>query len=177
MRRWLKPFIAVLVLLLLVEEWLWDHLKRLVARVGALPGMQALESRLRHLPPWASLLVLVLPAALMLPFKIAALWALGNGHRMLGLLVFVAAKLVGTGLAAYLFDLVRDRARQLRWFDRLYTAVMRLLARAHAWLHALPLYQSVLAQAQAWKQRSRQWRGAKRSAWARRKAAIKRRKP
>ncbi len=176
MRRWLKPFIAPLVLLLLAEEWLWHHPKRLVARVGALPGMQALESRLRQLPPWASLLVLLLPAALMLPFKVAALWALASGHRVLGLLVFVAAKLVGTGLAAYLFDLVRDSARQLPWFDRLYTAVVRLLARARAWLQAQALYQSVRAQAQAWRQRWRHWRGAKRSAWARRKDAVKRRR-
>lgn len=129
MKRGLKPFVALLVLLLLAEEWLWDHLKRCVARLGALPGVRAFEARLRALPPWASLLVMLLPAAVLLPFKLAALWALGHGHRVLGFLVFVAAKLVGTGLAAYLFDLVRDSARQVKAFDRFYGAVMRLLAR------------------------------------------------
>ncbi|RVT86197.1 hypothetical protein [Inhella crocodyli] len=176
MKRWLKPFVTLLVLLLLAEEWLWDHLKRCVARLGALPGVRAFEARLRALPPWASLAVMLLPAAVLLPFKLAALWALGHGHRVLGLLVFVAAKLVGTGLAAYLFDLVRDSARQVKAFDRFYGAVMRLLARAHAWLHAQPLYRSIRAQAQAWRQAWRQRRGAARSVWARRKVALKRHK-
>lgn len=155
MRRLGRLLITLLALLLLLEEWLWDHLKRAVQRLTAGPAMRALEDRLRALPPWASLLVLLSPALLLTPFKLAALWAFAHGHAGLGVLVFVAAKLTGTALAAYLFDLVRESARRLAWFDRFYRWVMDGLARAHAWVQAQPAYQHARIQVQRLRARMR----------------------
>ncbi|MBH9579010.1 hypothetical protein [Inhella proteolytica] len=167
--RWLlRPFIGLLALLLLAEEWLWDALQRGMRRLGLALHLQRLEACLRKLPPWPSLLLLAAPAALLLPFKLAALWALAHGYKVLGLLVFVAAKLCGTALAAYLFDLVRDSARRLRWFDRFYGWVMGWLARARAWLHAQAAYQQARASAREFKQRLRQALARRRpAAWLR----------
>ena len=152
-KRLLHPVIFALAILLVFEEWLWDTLKIGFRRLLALGPMRALDRALRALEPWPSLLVLLLPAVVLFPFKLAALSALSNGHPMLGVAVLIAAKLIGTGLAAWLFDTVRDSARQLPWFDRLYVAVMSLLVRTKQWLRAQPAYRlavAAIARARPW---------------------------
>ncbi len=52
--------------------------------------------------------------------KIAALWLIGIGRAGLGLLLVVAAKVVGTALLARLFHLTQPALMQLAWFARLY---------------------------------------------------------
>jgi hypothetical protein len=140
MRRAVNLILLAAALLLLAEEWVWERLKDLTHRLSALPAVHAFEQRLRALPPWASLAVLATPALLLFPFKLAAMWALCHGHPALGVCVLVSAKLVGTATAAYLFDLVRDGARRLAWFDRLYVRVTGLLLRCHAWVQGQPAY-------------------------------------
>lgn len=174
----LKPVVALLALLLLFEEWLWEGLKTQLHRLSRLPGVHRLECWLGSLPPWASLCVLVVPALALLPFKLAALWALAHGHAALGVLTLVAAKLTGTALAAYLFDLVRASARKLEWFDAVYRAVMNLLARAKAWLAEQPVYVWVHARMHGFKaswQAFRVRQAAKRSVWRRRVSLARRR--
>jgi hypothetical protein len=135
-----RPLIFTLALFLVFEEWLWDSLKAQIARLGQLPFFALLETRLKGLSPWASLAILVAPALVLLPFKILALWALAHHHAALGITIIVAAKLTGTAVAAYLFDLVRDNARKLPWFDRLYTRVIGMFHRAKEWLHKQNAY-------------------------------------
>lgn len=174
-RAALKPLTYALAVVVVFEEWLWDALKAQMHRLSALPAVQRMEDRLGQLPPWASLLVLLLPAAVLFPFKLLGLWALGHGHPAAGIGVFILAKLAGTGLAAYLFDLVRESARRLRWFDALYTAIIGLLARAKAWLHSQAAYQAIWQAANRWKASFRAlWvHRARRSAWARRLRVAK----
>jgi hypothetical protein len=167
----LKPVVALLALMLVFEEWLWDGLKAQLHRLSRLPGIHRLECWLGSLPPWASLCVLVVPALALLPFKLAALWALAHGHAVLGVLTLVAAKLTGTALAAYLFDLVRSNARKLAWFDAVYNAIMNLLVRAKSWLAEQPAYVWVRAHMNGFKaswQAFRVLQAAKRSVWRRR---------
>lgn len=171
MKALARAAVTLLALLLLAEEWLWDALKRGMRHLAAALQLQRVEDGLRRLRPWASLLVMLLPA-LLLPFKLAALWALAHGHPLLGLAVLLAAKLSGTALAAYLFELVRDNARRIAAFDRLYTAVIGLLARARAWVDARPAVQAARARVAAWRAQA----GQGRSAWARRFAVARRRK-
>lgn len=139
-KAWLKPLIALVALVLVFEEWLWARLRDGVHRLSHWPAVRRFEGALKRLSPWASLAVLLTPMVVLLPFKVGALWLLGHGHVLWGVLTLITAKLTGTAVAAYLFDLVRNQARQLRWFDRLYCRVELLLVRAHAWLHRQPLY-------------------------------------
>ncbi len=80
LQRLLKPFIGLLALLLVFEEWLWELPKAQLHRLSALPAVRMMEQRLQTLPPWASVLVLVVPALVLLPFKLVGLWALAHGH-------------------------------------------------------------------------------------------------
>jgi hypothetical protein len=131
MLRWLRRgFEALLALLILFEEWGWQPLQRLAARITQLPPLAWLERRIAALPPWAALAVFFLPALALLPIKLAALWLIGKGRAGLGLLVIVAAKLVGTALVARLFQLTQPALMQMAWFARLY-------GRWAAWKEAL----------------------------------------
>jgi len=154
MKRFLHPAIFVIAVVIVLEECLWEGLKRGMQKLSALPLVAAAEARLRQLGPWASLGVLVLPATILFPCKLAAFWALAHHRPMLGLAVLVAAKIAGTSVAAYLFAIVRDSARQLAWFDRCYSAVIRVLDRTRAWLARQPTYRAARAVAAAARARS-----------------------
>ncbi|HSV47240.1 MAG TPA: hypothetical protein VLJ58_15735 [Ramlibacter sp.] len=123
-------FSGLLALLILFEEWGWEPLQRGLAWIGRRPGLRWIEGRIRVLPPYGALAILLLPSLLLIPVKLLALWLLGQGQVMLGTSVIVAAKIVGTALVARLFTLTQATLMQLPWFARLY-------ARWHAWKQAL----------------------------------------
>jgi hypothetical protein len=111
---------ALLALLILFEEWGWEPLQRALGWVARLPPMAWLERRIASLSPYAALAVFLVPTALLLPVKLAALWLIGSGHAGLGLAVIVIAKLVGTALLARLFTLTQAALMRLAWFAHWY---------------------------------------------------------
>ena len=82
MRRWLRPLWVVLALLFLLEAWLWDHLEPIVARVVNLIPWGKLKVRLARLiedlPPWAALVVFVIPFIVLLPLKFLGVYFLAH---------------------------------------------------------------------------------------------------
>ena len=134
------PLQWLLALVILFEEWGWEPLQRLIARLGRLPGLRVVEAWIRALPPWAALCTFGLPTLLLLPVKLLALWSIGNGHVVLGAAVVIAAKLVGTAVVARLFSLTQPALMQLRWFAALYrrwmawkTALLERLRASPPW--------------------------------------------
>ena len=122
MMLWLRRFFeALLALLILFEEWGWEPLKRAMAWVMRWPPLAVLERFVERLPPYAALAVFALPTLLLVPIKLLALWLIGNGQAMLGLVVIVAAKVAGTALIARLFHLTQPALMRLPWFARLYS--------------------------------------------------------
>ena len=155
--QWLwRPLRGVLVwllaLVLLFEEWGWEPLQRLLARIGQWPGFRWIERRVRALPPYAALALFLLPTLALLPVKLGALWLIGHGHTLEGALVILSAKVVGTAIVARLFTLTQPALMQLAWFARLYprwTAWKeRLLAQVRAsavWTASAALKRRLLA--------------------------------
>jgi hypothetical protein len=135
MRRALKPLWVLLALLFLFEAWLWEKLQRAVAwlvRLLALPVLRAkLAAAIERLPPWATLIVFVIPVLLLLPIKIGALWMLAHGSWLGAMAMLVLAKIVSVGVTAFIFDATRPKLLQMAWFRRLYDWVMRGLTWAH----------------------------------------------
>jgi hypothetical protein len=133
-------FTAIVALVLIFEEWGWEPLAALFARLGRLPFFAWLERRLRSLPPYAALATFALPALALLPVKIAALYLIGRGHGGMGLVVLLAAKFVGTAVLAWLFALTQPTLMRLPWFARWYPRwkawkdrVMDEVRRSAAW--------------------------------------------
>jgi hypothetical protein len=135
-RRLLRPFLFLLALLFLFEAWLWSHLAPVVAWVVARIPLREIKARvaawIEHLPPYATLLVFLVPVVTLFPLKLVGLWMLAHGSWLGAMTTLAAAKVISTGLTAFIFDLTRDKLLQMGWFRRLYDLVLRLLARAHA---------------------------------------------
>lgn len=128
-----RMVLAPLVLVLLFEEWGWEPLARGFAKLGRLAFWAKLEKLILALPPWAALVVFALPALALVPVKLLALYLLGRGYLLSGLMLVIAAKITGTALAARLFQLTHPALMKLAWFARLYVPWKlwkdRLLAR------------------------------------------------
>ena len=143
--RLLKGLIGwVLALVILFEEWGWEPLQRLLARIGRWPGLRWIERAVRRLPPYAALALFALPTLMLLPVKLGALWLIGQGHVVAGAVVIVTAKVAGTAIVARLFTLTQPALMRLLWFAQLH-------ARWTRWKNAL------LARPRA----SRPWRAAR----------------
>ena len=131
------------------------------AWLSQIPPVRWAESQLAKLPPYAALVAFVIPAAVLLPFKLAAFWLIAHGQGFLGALVFIIAKVIGTAFLARIFSVTKNSLMTISWFARAYTAVLRWKEWLYAYVRAIPTYQrvrAVLARAKArlkiW------WRGA-----------------
>ena len=124
---------ALLVPVLLFEEWGWVPLARAAAQLARLPLWARLERAVRALPPWGAVAALFVPMLLLLPFKLFGLFLLARGHAMSALGLLLGAKLVGTAIVARLFQLVEPALMRIplfaSWFPRWIDWKDALLAR------------------------------------------------
>lgn len=112
--------LALVAVVLLFEEWGWEPLAALFAKLARLPVWAWMERGITRLPPWAALLAFGVPMLALLPVKLAALYLFGQGHAGLGLALLLGAKLLGTAVLARLFQLTQPALMQLGWFARWY---------------------------------------------------------
>jgi hypothetical protein len=145
MRRILRPLIVIAAIVILIETWIWEHIGPLIGRlVEALPFKQlkqAIHDGIERLPPYATLVVFAVPAALLFPFKLAALALIASGHLVLGCAVLMLAKVVGVGIAAFLFETCKPKLMQIPLFVWAYDHWLRWLAWAHG--HIDPVKQRI----------------------------------
>lgn len=125
-----------LALLILFEEWGWEPLAALMARIARWRGLAWVERAIRRLPPYAALVIFALPWLLLLPVKLGALALIGQGRPMLGAAVIVAAKLLGTAVLARLFALTKPALMRLGWFASAYARWSGWKATLFAWVRA-----------------------------------------
>ena len=126
----------LLALVIVFEEWGWRPLADLLGRLARWRPWAAVELVIIRLPPYAALVVFVLPTALLLPLKFLALFLVAKGQIFLAGLLFVAAKVVATALVARLFMLTQPALMQIGWFASAHDTVMpwkeALVERVHA---------------------------------------------
>jgi hypothetical protein len=132
----LAPLVYLAAVLLLLEDWLWDLSARLVARIAAWPPLRALEHWLGRLPAAAAMAVFALPALLLLPVKLLALFAIARGHAMWGLFVIIVAKVAGAALVARIYLITRPALMTIGWFAALLGWFIPLKERLIAQLRA-----------------------------------------
>jgi hypothetical protein len=111
-----KTLLFLFASLLLFEEWGWEPLAALFARLARLPVWAVLERKIAQLPPSGAILVFAVPMLTLLPVKLLALYLFGKGQTVLGLVLLLSAKLGGTAIMARLFQLTHPALMQLRWF-------------------------------------------------------------
>lgn len=136
MRRLLRPLWFALAVIFLVEAWLWDHLKPIVRWIVERIAWRELRdwivSRIERLPPYATLLVFLIPVVLLFPIKLLGLWLLAQGSWLGAMATLGLAKIVSMGVTAFIFEVTRPKLLQLAWFRWVYEHVLTWLAWAHA---------------------------------------------
>jgi hypothetical protein len=110
--------LALAALVLAIEEWGWRPLTAWAARLAKWPPLARLEAHIRGVSPLTALFLFLVPAVLLFPVKLLALWIIHMGRATLGIVVIVAAKLIGTALVGRLFILTEPQLMQYPWFAR-----------------------------------------------------------
>ena len=113
-------FSALMVPIILFEEWGWEPLQAARARLMRWPPRAALERRVARLPSYAALAVLLLPALTLLPIKLLGLWLLTRGWVLWSVVLVLVSKLLGTAVLAHLFALTKPALMRLTWFASAY---------------------------------------------------------
>jgi hypothetical protein len=134
MRRLLQPVWVLLAIIFLIEAWLWDHLEPIVARAVALIPLrtfkQWLAERVDTLSPAMTLIVFIVPVIPLFPLKMVGFWLLTHEYWISAILTIIFAKFLGVGVAAFIFDVTREKLLEMRWFETLYEFVIALRTRA-----------------------------------------------
>lgn len=139
----LTPFTWLAAIIFLIEEAIWDWTAALMAKLGAVRFIHAIERRIAALHPRWALLTFLLPSLILIPAKLIGLHAIAKGHWMFGGAVFIIAKIAGMALFSRIFNLTRPALMQFGWFTRLYTKVMYYRNRIHDYLQHWQAYQAV----------------------------------
>lgn len=144
------PLVVLAAIIMFAEEWLWHRMVAAMAWLGRLPIVHRIEMQLALWPPYAALMLLMLPGVLLLPIKLVALYFMAHGHVLSGLLVIAAAKILGTAFVARLFTVCRPALMSIDWLRRLTEWVVgvrdRLYARIKsmaAWRRAARMMESI----------------------------------
>ena len=111
---------VIVALLILFEEWGWEPLQRAMAWLGRAPVLRHAEAWVARLSPAAALVALLVPMVALVPVKLGAVWLIGNGKRMLGLALIIAAKVIGTAVVARIFALTKPALMSMPWFASFY---------------------------------------------------------
>jgi len=173
-KRWVVSwFIGAAALLFLIEEWLWNGLKRGMALLGQMPGLRRLERWIAALPPAGAALLFCAPTTLILPIKLFALKMIATGHLLQGTGVILAAKLAATALFARVYVLTQPALMRVKWFVRLHAAVLRWRVWVHGQIEAHPLWRAMLRRMLQWRAGLEAWGGRNRR-WERRLKAARR---
>ena len=110
--------LGLVALVMFIEEWGWRPLSAALARLARWPPLGRLEARIARVPPRVALVLFLVPALLLFPVKLLALWFIHGGRAVLGIVVILAAKLLGTALVGRLFVLTEPQLRRIAWFAR-----------------------------------------------------------
>ena len=153
------PLILLAALWLFAEEWVWDRVAAMMAWLSRLSWVRASAAWVTGLPAYAAMALFGIPVALMLPFKIVGIWLIARGDPLMGVGIFILAKVVGTGIAAWIFAHCRDSLLSLPWF----AAVHRALKRLHEYLRARVAELEIWRKAHAIFQAVRLWMSRLRS--------------
>lgn len=137
----ITPLIWLVALIFLLEEFIWDSTARLMARLGAIRFIHAIENHITALPPRWAMFAFLLPSSILIPAKLIGLHAIAQGHWLIGSITFIFAKIIGMALFSRIFTLTRPALLQINWFSRLYEWVTYYRNRIHAYLDNWAAYQ------------------------------------
>jgi hypothetical protein len=98
--------------------------------------------RLQKISPYLSLILLLVPFALVEPLKLAALIVAGKGHWMTGTGMMIAAYAASLLVVERLFKIVKPKLMTLNWFSKLWTGFTAIRDKTFSWARGKNLSQA-----------------------------------
>jgi hypothetical protein len=140
-----KILLALLSIILIVEEWLWDALTALGHTLVRRLNLEGVERWLTQLTPSGALTAFLIPVLLVTPINLAAFGLLAHGMILQGVLLEILAKLLGTLLVSRVFALTKPQLLTYEIIAVVYSTVMGWLHWAHQKITETMTYRLVKA--------------------------------
>jgi ABC-type uncharacterized transport system permease subunit len=92
--------------------------------------------RIQELSPYTALILLAVPTIIVESLKVVAVFFLGDGHWVTGLVVMLCAYAASLFITERLFVLVKPKLMALPWFRRIWLPLVSNLRKAFLYLKA-----------------------------------------
>jgi len=136
--RWILA--AAAFLYFCIDGLFLSVIRLFAAKLCGLPGVNRLGRWLASLGPYPTLVLFLVPLAVLEPIKPIGLYLIGSGRVRRGVLVIVVGEVLKITLVERLFELSRDKLLSIPAFAWCHGMVTGWLAV----LHALPIWQRLL---------------------------------
>jgi hypothetical protein len=151
------PFVWILGAWIAFIEWLWNPLLAFIRSLTRWPIFRVIERGVSKLPPYPALGLFIIPMIVLLPIKLVGLYFLAHGKKFLGLLAFLAGKVLGTALAAWIYSLTEPALSKLTWFVALRSWFFGLKAKLYERIRTSITYRFARRKIQTLRSSVRQW--------------------
>ena len=111
-----------------------------IAWASSLAIFRRLGAAISTLPPYAALVLLVVPFAAIEPLKFVALYWLAEGHFVTGTVTLALAYLASVFICERIFHAAKAQLLTIGWFARLYFYMTSVRDRALAFLRATAVW-------------------------------------
>jgi hypothetical protein len=135
-------FIVFAALWIMFEEWVWDGIMTVMAKIGRLKLINRFEAYLVEQNPYLLLSLFLFPFLIMIPAKIYGLYLVASGKVVRGISIFVLAKGIFTALVTRLFFVSKDKLMQIEAFASGYYWIKDKKEWLYAELNKLPAWQA-----------------------------------
>lgn len=150
LRGWLPPLrfagrviLAVLVILwTLLQSIMELLLGPLLRLLGGFPLFALIGEGLGRLPPYAALLALAIPFAVIEPLKAYTLYWFGIGHYIQGGVGYVLAHLASLLIVDRIYHAAHEPLMRIGWFARLMKWLYALRELVTGWARATPVWRA-----------------------------------
>jgi hypothetical protein len=133
--------IVFAALWIMFEEWVWDGIMAMMAKIGRLKVINRFETFLVKQDPYLLLSLFLFPFLIMIPAKIYGLYLVASGKVVRGISIFVLAKGIITALVTRLFFVSKGKLMQIEAFAAGYYWIKEKKEWLYAELNKLPAWQ------------------------------------
>lgn len=139
-RFFMSILVALVALVMVIEDVLWFALDWVRRQVAWIPFMAFVDRWIAKAGPYGMLAMLCFPALIIIPAKMFGLWLVATHHLFRGVAVILAAKLVGMAILVHLYAAGRERLLSIGWFRWLHEHVLALKSWAYESVRAAPVW-------------------------------------
>ena len=142
------PLMVLAAALILFEDFVWNKITLLVGLVSRWRLVARLERWVLTRDRTTTLALFAIPISALIPIKLIAVYLIVSGHVTVGILVIIAAKLIGTAISARLFMIAKPKLMTFETFVLVYNKVIQFKNWAHRVINSLGI-REVLARTKA----------------------------